>query len=60
MDTEGYTVSVMGWIIGKTVVHERNLLENWNGGIMGIKMENNIFFLTPSFQYSIIPIFWLE
>ena len=35
-------------------------MDCWNSGIMGIKIGNNRFFvflLTPSFQYSIIPIF---
>ena len=46
-------MSVMG------LCHPHGMMECWNSGIMGIKIRNNRFFvflLTPSFQYSIIPI----
>ena len=36
------------------------MMDCWNSGVLGIKIGNNGFFvfllLTPSFQYSIIPI----
>jgi len=37
-------------------------MDSRNSGIMGIKIGNNrffVFFLIPSFQYSIIPVFQL-